>query len=101
NGAGLATEDEQCARARLAGDSCARGVELSADRGDELCRGVGRVGPRAERGDRRYDVGESAVHERELRDAGAVHLSGEVALRSVQDDEVRAERKDPLDVGIE
>src|SRR5262249_26709623 len=101
NGAWLAAEDEQRARTRFTGDSRAYGVELSADRGDELRRGVVRVGPRAERGDRRQDVGESAMHERELRDGGAVHLSGEVVLRSVQDDEVRAEGKDPLDVGVQ
>ena len=56
---------------------------------------------RAQRRHRLQDVGEPAVHVAEPRDAGTFELLREVALRAVDDDQVRPQRQDPLDVGIE
>ena len=41
------------------------------------------------------------MHVAEPRDAGAFELLREVALRAVDDDQVRPQRQDLLDVGIE
>jgi hypothetical protein len=56
---------------------------------------------RAEAADRLRDVGQTAVQVSVVRHAGTFHLRAQIGLRAVEDDEVRPQRKDPLDVRIE
>ncbi len=98
---GLALEDDQRPRPAQAGHALGDRGDACLDTGRQI---VGRplaADARAERADRDRDVGQAGVAVDVDGNLRALELRAQVRLAGVNHHEIRAQRQDPLDVGID
>ena len=98
---GIAAEDEECLETWFTAHPPADRIEVRFHSGGELIRPIGRTDPRADRPHRRSDVGQRPVLVAVERNRRAVEALLQVFLRVVNDDQVRLQREDSLDVRID